>query len=163
MLKTRRSGFMTTELMVVAVVLAILSGIAASAVPTFATRAKRSALASTLAVVQGASDRFYVEANQYPAASQPTAGMRAVRISSSATDPSGLKFVGGYLHSEPNARAVDYGLSQADGATVYYGVTAGGRVFATQSQPDQDQWATGTIKVYTQESCDGSLTLSAIW
>jgi Tfp pilus assembly protein PilE len=158
-----RRGFMTTELMVVAIVLAILSGIATSAVPTFASRAKRSALASTLSVLQGATDRYYVEANAYPAASQPVATTKAVAISNSAQDPNGLKFVGAYLHSTPNSNPVDYGLSITDGATVHFGITAGGRVFATQEAPTTGEWAAGTAEVFTQENCESIALLSTIW
>jgi Tfp pilus assembly protein PilE len=163
LLKGTRRGFMTTELMVVAIVLTILSGIATSAVPALASKAKRSALASTLSVVQGASDRYYVEANQYPSATQPAAGAKAVSVNTAAQDPAGLKFVGSYLHTVPNSSPVDYGLSVTDGATVYFGITSSGRVFATQDAPTTNEWSTGTTKVFTQENCDSSVVLSTIW
>jgi len=159
----KRRGFMTTELMVVAVVLTILSGISAAAVPSFASKAKRAALSSTLSVVQGATDRFFVESNFYPSVSQPSSSVDAVEISAVSQDPSQKKFVGTYLHSAPNGRSVDYGLNASDGATVYFGVTASGRVFATQTSPTTGKWTLGTITVYTQEDVDGSLTLSSIW
>lgn len=162
-MNTKRLGFMTTELMVVAIVLAILSGISASAVPTFANRAKRSALSSTLAVLQGATDRFFVEANVYPVATQPVARAKAIQINPDAQDPAGNKLVGTYLHSAPNPKAVDYGFNSSEGSTVYFGVTATGRVFATQVEPLSGEWADGTIRVYTQENVDGTLTLSMIW
>jgi Tfp pilus assembly protein PilE len=163
LLNKKRSGFMTTELMVVAIVLAILSGIAASAVPTFAGRAKRSALASTLSVLQGASDRYFVESNLYASESQPVAGSKVCQINVDAIDALGQKFIGYYLHSEPNARAIDYGLSASDGGELFFGVTQGGRIFGTQTAPTDHAWTTGTAKIFTQESCDGTLTLASIW
>jgi len=163
LLLKKRPGFMTTELMVVAIVLAILAGIASAAVPTFASRAKRAALASTLSVLQGVSDRYFVETNLYPAADQAVAGSKACQVNLAATDVSGHRLVGYYLHNEPNDKAVDYGLATADGTVVYFGVTATGRVFATQAQPVTDAWPTGTVRVYTQENVDGALTLADIW
>jgi Tfp pilus assembly protein PilE len=154
---------MTTELMVVAVVLAILSGIAAAAVPTFAGRAKRAALASTLAVLQGASDRFFVEANLYPATAQPCDSQCASEVNFAAVDARGQKFVGQYLHSAPNYRTLDYGLRSTEGTKVYFGVTSSGHIFATQVQPVAGEWRSATITVYTQDNTDGSTTLGDIW
>jgi len=154
---------MTTELMVVAVVLAILSGIAAAAVPTFAGRAKRAALASTLAVLQGASDRFFVETNLYPVVVQPCAGTSATEIDFTATDALGQKFVGQYLHSAPNDKALDYGLRSVDGTKVHFGTTASGHVFVTQVQPVAGEWSSATVVVYTQENVEGSIMLGDIW
>ena len=151
------------ELLVVVIILAILASIVVGVVPAAANRAKRSSFATTLSVVQSASDRFYAESNAYPVKAQPVAGSQAGELDMAATDGLGNKFLGGYLQFAPNSNPTDLGLKAADGAAVYYGVTATGRVFATQTAPTAGAWTTGTIKVYTQDKVDGSLTLSDIW
>ncbi len=160
---SKRQGFMTTELMVVAVVLAILSGIATSAVPSFASRAKRAALASSLAVLQGASDRYFIETNLYPCAALPEAGLSASEMDLAAVDALGQKFIGQYLHSAPNDKAIDYGLSSSDGNKVYFGITASGHVFATQLQPTAGKWSTATVVVFVQEDVQGTVSLGDVW
>lgn len=164
--KNRRKGFTLVELLVVVIILAILASIVVGVVPAAAGRAKKSAFATTLSVLQSASDRFYAESNAYPCATQPDA-TKAYKLDMEATDGLGAKFLGGYLQFEPNANPTDLGLKVADGATVYYGVTPTGRVFATQTAPDAttgawDKTTNGSMVVYTQDKVDGSLTFAGI-
>lgn len=159
----KRHAFMTTELMVVAVVLTILSGIATAAVPSFASRAKRAALASSLAVLQGACDRYFIETNLYPSAGLPVPGTSASELDLAATDALGQKFVGQYLHSAPNDKALDYGLGSSEGTKVYFGITASGHVFATQVQPVAGKWSSASMVVFVQENVQGSVALGDFW
>jgi len=163
--KLRRKGFTLVELLVVVIILAILASIVVGVVPAATARAKKSAFATTLSVLQSAVDRFYAESNAYPTQTQPDA-TKAQQISMNAQDGLGAQFLGGYLQFEPNSKAVDMGLNAADGQTVYYGVTPTGRVFATQTAPAADgSWdktTNGAMKVYTQDKVDGSLTLADI-
>lgn len=160
---SKSKGFMTTELMVVAVVLTILSSISASAIPAFAQRAKKAALASTLCVLQGASDRFFIESNTFPCADEPEIGNTASALNPGAADAEDGKFVGSYIHNAPNAKAVDYGLDSEQGGVVFFGVTASGRVFGTQTTPEDGVWEDGNIAIFTQEDVSGSLVLSSVW
>lgn len=160
---SKRHAFMTTELMVVAVVLAILSGIATSAVPSFASRAKRAALASSLAVLQGASDRYFIESNLYPCGVLPEPGTSASEMDLGAVDALGQKFIGQYLHTAPNNKALDYGLSASNGTKVYFGVTASGHVFATQVQSVAGKWSSASMVVFVQEDVQGTVSLGDVW
>lgn len=154
----KRDAFTLVELLVVIVIMAILAAIVVAVVPSATDRAKKSALATTLATLQSASDRFYVETNTYPAQVQPDE-TKAVKFDYQAVDGQGKAFVGGYLQYEPNKNPVDLGLPA--GSDVLYGVTANGRVFATQAADVSGAWTDGSITVYTQDKPEGT-TLSAI-
>lgn len=146
-----RKGFTLVELLVVVVILAILAGIVVGVVPSATARAKKSGFAETLSTLQSAVDRFYVESNAYPAATQPVAGTPQL-IDMNATDGNGAKFLGAYLRFAPNAKAIDQGLDPANGTTVYYYVNSQGRVFAIQGGATAPDLTTYTGNVYTQDN-----------
>lgn len=161
-MRNRRKGFTLVELLVVVIILAILASIVVGVVPAATGRAKKSAFATTLSVLQSAVDRFYAESNRYPCATQPE-GRTAQPIDMNAEDGQvpPQKFLGGYLQFEPNSKAVDMGLNPDQGQTVYYGVTSTGRVFATQAEPTS--WTTpDTVVVYTQDDVSGNKKLADI-
>lgn len=145
----RRRGFTLTEVLVVVVVLGILAGITVGVMPAAARRAKRSALCSTLAELQGQVHRFYAETNAYPCAVQPTADA-AQQLALDAVDVHGAKFVDGYIRFAPETKAGALGLDPAGGETVYYGIAYCGRVFATQVAPQGGAWTDGNTLVWVQ-------------
>jgi len=159
----RNRGFTLVELLVVVIVLSVLTSVVVGVVPAATARAKEAAFGATLAVLQSACDRFYAEANEYPSEVQPEAGQVAAVIDLSASDPAGEGFIGGYIQFAPNDNPVDLGLRAQDGETVYYGVTASGRVFATQAEPSFGKWTEeNDAPVYTQNDVSGSLSLMDI-
>lgn len=161
-LKKKDRGFTLIELLLIAIGLAVLATIVIAVVPNISQQTKSSAFATTLSTLQSATDRFYADANQYPTASQPVAGTSAQQIDGTAVDSKGDTFLGAYLRFAPDAKAANMGLDLANGATVYYGVTASGRVFATQDDPSTMPWD-GTENVYLQEDPTNPVTLSTIW
>ena len=147
----RRRGFTLTEMLVVVVILSVLAGVVVGVLPSAAKRAKRSALVSTLAELQGQVHRFYAEANAYPCAVQPTADA-AQQLALDAADVHGAKFVDGYVRFAPETRAAALGLDPAGGETVYYGIAYCGRVFATQVAPQGGAWTDGNTLVWVQSN-----------
>jgi prepilin-type N-terminal cleavage/methylation domain-containing protein len=159
----RSKGFTLVELLIVVIVLSVLTSVVVGVVPAATTRAKEAAFGATLAVVQSACDRFYAETNVYPSEIQPEAGQVAGAIALSASDSAKEGFLGGYVQFAPNDNPVDLGLRAADGERVYYGVTASGRVFATQAEPSQGGWTEeDDVPVYTQNDVSGTLSLTDI-
>lgn len=149
----KRDAFILVELLVVIVIMGILAAVVVAVVPSATGRAKQSALASTLATLQLAPDRFYVETNLYLAQVQPD-DTKAVKFDYEAVDGNGKAFVGGYLQYEPNKNPVDLGLPA--GCDALYGVTANGRVFDTQAADTNGAWTDGSITVYTQDKAGGT-------
>jgi len=147
----RRRGFTLTEMLVVVVVLSVLAGVVVGVLPSAAKRAKRSALVSTLAELQGQVHRFYAESNRYPCAVQPTE-TAAQELDLNAADPRGAAFLGGYIRFAPDTRARELGLDPAGGEAVYYGVVHCGRVFATQVAPQSGAWTDGNTLVWVQNN-----------
>ncbi len=156
-------GFTLVELLVVIVIMGVLTSVVVGVVPAATARARDAAFGATLAVTQSACDLFYVESNEYPVEAQPESGLKAGALSMGATDAHGAAFLGGYLQFPPNSDAVAVGLKASDGEVVYYGVTALGRVFATQEEPLDGAWTGGVdVKVYTQDDLSGDLMLEGI-
>jgi len=148
--KSRRA-FTLVEVLVIVIVLAILAGITVGVMPAIARRAKRSALVSTLAVLQEKVHLFYAESNRYPCAVQPTEAA-AQQLDLNAADARGATFLEGYIRFAPEVRARELGLDPAGGETVYYGIAYCGRVFATQVAPQNGAWTDGNTLVWVQNN-----------
>ncbi len=162
-LMKKRDGFTLVELLVVVVIIAILSSIVIGVVPAAAQRSKRAAFGQTMATLQSAADRFYVESNKYPTKVDIESDNTVAEIDLTATDGLGATFLGGYVRFEPEKDAVDCGLKAADGATVYYGIARGGKVFATQDAPVAGTWEDVANKeAYTQENPNTPVAMNLV-
>lgn len=154
-------GYTLVEVLVVVVILAILAGVVVGVAPAMAKRSKRSALMTALSTLQSAVDRFYLEANAYPAGIQPAVCPEGRQIKLDAVDGAGNKFLDSYVRFAPESKAANLGLDPAGGTTVYYGVTVHGRVFATQVPPDANgAWTDGAILVWVQNRWYAPITLA---
>ena len=148
-----RRGVSLIELIAVAIILGMLALIVVPNVVNALGISKGAALSSTLAEIQSASDQFYAINSEYPTYSQPGACPSASEIDPGAASATGSPFVAGYLRTRPTSSPADLGLNPANGATVYYGVVAGGTLFATQAQPSNGQWSNDPgITIYSRSS-----------
>ncbi|MDP2856849.1 MAG: hypothetical protein Q8P50_02615, partial [Bacillota bacterium] len=148
-----RNGFLAADLLAVSVVLALLAGIVAANATGGILRARRASLSWTLDELQAACDVFRAVCGEAPAAPVPP---RPGLLDFSAGDHDGKTFVPAYLRRRPATAARIYGLSAEGRACVYFGVTPGGRVFATQQQPDMpDGWTSLEHPVFVAGSLEG--------
>lgn len=173
----KQDGFTLAEVLLVTFIIAILAAITLPNLTGAAEAAKVHSFAGTLANLQTASDQFFIKTSVYPTysgatvANQPVTGSAAAQLTTAAQDLRGTALLPGYIRMAPDAVAADFALDGTQGTTVYYGITASGRVFATQVAPTAGQWTSGTIAVYTQDSVQavtaggrpGSVQLSTIW
>lgn len=172
-----RSGFTLVEVLLVTIIVGIMAGIIVPNLSSAAQVAKVKAFAGSLATVQSAGDQFYAMTSVYPTyaggtvANQPVAGTGAAEIDVTAQDLNARALYPGYVRMNLETNPASFNLDGADGDTVYWGITASGKTFATQVAPTTGQWADGTIAVYVQESVQnvdadgrpGSVTLDTLW
>lgn len=151
-------GYTLVEVLVVVMVLGILAGITVPNIAQSARTSKIKAFATTLSTLQSSVDQFYASCSAYPTyvgsavSDQPVEGVYASQIVSGAEDLEGRAFLPGYVRMTPGDNPADFNLDAGDGEVVYYGMTADGKVFATQVPPDGGRWSDGAIRVYVQES-----------
>ena len=151
-----RQGLTLVELIAVAVILGVIALIIVPNIVQSLHTSKSAALATTLATVQAASDQFEGVAGAYPTypgttvSNQPTTCPNAYEIQPTAQGLTGGAFAPQYLRTAPNPTAAWAGLPLAAGSQVYYGVTAGGLTFATQTPPTSGtEWTLGGTIVYS--------------
>lgn len=148
-----RNGLVATDLLVVSIVLALLAGVFAANATGGILRARQASLLWTLQELQVACDAFQAVCGEAPAYAVPS-GPSLLHFS--ASDHGGKTFLPAYLRSRPAMTAHVYGLSAEDGAYVYFGITPGGRVFATQQQPDlPGGWTSVEAPVFVAGSTKG--------
>lgn len=172
-----QGGFTLAEVLLVTFIIGTLAAIVLPNLTGATQSAKVKAFAGTLANLQTGSDQFFIGTSVYPTysgatvANQPVTGSAAAQINTAAQDLKGTAMIPGYIRMAPDAVAADFNLDGTQGATLYFGVTASGRVFATQVAPTAGQWTIGNMAVYTQDSVlavtsggrPGSIQLSTIW
>jgi Tfp pilus assembly protein PilE len=174
MLRRTAKGITLIELIAVAVILGVFALIVVPNVVSNLGLAKGASFQTTLSELQSASDQFYAVNNVYPtyngaystaSANQPVKGSSASQISYTAQDINDSNtFLPSYIRTQPSSSPSVDGLNPANGAQVYYGVTASGIVFATQAAPTSGQWNTGSTTVYTvQNYSSPGVQLSTIW
>ena len=170
-------GFTLIEVLIVALALGIFAAIALPAYSNAMTTVKVNSFATSISDMQAASDNFDAQTAAFPTysgatvANQPVSATSASQLRFSAQDNNGNAFYPNYVRVEPDTVPADNDLQSSNGAAVYYGVTATGAVFATQTAPTTNQWTSGTTNVYTQNSArqisatggPSSVPLSTIW
>lgn len=144
-----RSGHSLVEVLVALVILGLVAGATVPNLTRAARGAKRGALAVTIERLQTACDRFYAETGVFPARGQPVGCPGATELDMEAPGLTGGSFVPAFLRFPPEHRAAVFGLDAGFGETVHYGITAHGRVFATQTPPDgEGRWSDPLLPVY---------------
>lgn len=160
-LPRRTGGFTLVELIMAVVVVGVLAGALVPAISTAVRRARAGAFRAQIAQVQGAVDQFYALNGYFPAHGQPGACPDGYQVNSHAAGRDGRVLVSGYLRSLPETLAQELGLAPGYGATVYYGVMAHGKVFATQTPPDAaGRWTDRTAVIYVPEKVPEHSTLA---
>lgn len=166
--RREESGFTLIELLVVIVILGILATIVVINVTGAATKAKQSSFKTTLATLQTASDEYYFDNTAYAtvggSGNQPVAGSAAAELSA-VSPPAPGDLYNQYLHTVPNSNSLNYAcaICNSTNPTMYFGVTATGKTFATVAPPTSNAWTSGSTVVYTQNHTYKGIALSTIW
>jgi hypothetical protein len=147
-------------------VVLILASIVTANLSGAVIRSRRSVLAETLRELQVGCDLFCATSGSLPAGAlylDSTYGQEAFLLDFSARDHLNREFVPSYVRSRPDRRATTYGFEAPAGDEVFFGVTPGGKVFATRAKPDQaGGWSQVVGAVYTPLHTDGSIDYSVI-
>jgi len=126
--RSKSSGALSTEAMIYVVLISILASAAVPALQGLSARARNARLSASISQVQTACDAFYVSTGEI-AGQNKDKPYSVVRFES---------LVPAYLRFRPSFDAKDYGIGIG---SVFFGITAGGRVFVTMTPPDaQASW-----------------------